>query len=381
MSRGLLVGKFLFTPYVILIITHCISFSMWLFPSFGFLRKGFEEHADIFSFSGFLALFYIFFLVLMSWVFYRLGNTFNLVRGDGVAMPKMFLNVTLVLSFAGVFALLIKVFSLGGSSFIWEVLSGGQANQLKYLLYEGYSFGVLTFRYFVVIAAAVATLMLVEKRAGYLVFSLALILLLVVSLVSSRLTLVMSFFIFLYLYVSKKGHIYLSYRQMVLGGVGGFLLLSILNYSRNYGYYEVIGQGFFAAGFSEIMTYLGTPFQGLLAAISQPYQDAAVNHNAYSTIEYSLTTNSSLLEVIAKIGEWGVLYSFFFVCLMSFFSGILSTSNSLPLMVSNGVILYGFAEYWRLFFFDKGIFLVLFLLPILFTIVNSLRNATWRKTF
>ncbi len=152
-----------------------------------------------------------------------------------------------------------------------------------------------------------------------------------------------------------------------------FHILFALNYSRNMDFYRSIGiNNFYSAGISEIITYVGSPFQGFL--ISGAYGDrldgiSELESHQFTGISVELSTNSAYLELVR---QYGVLKSFLLIDIIVFIGGFLMSfaiknKNNILVLIF-GVIGYCFAEIWRLFLFSQGI--VLTILIIIFLIAG-----------
>jgi hypothetical protein len=379
--------KIISTPYGIMLLTVLLSFAAWLLPDFGVLRKGFHRQFSFFS-PGFLvaATWYATAFVL-AFLCYALALKKKLAPGifDRYAPLHMKLPYVLLTLFAltGCLASYLVILSQVGVKTIWGYLMSGQANQLKYILYEDYSAGVLSLRYLAIHSCAMAIYRRYKLRLSSRLDFLNIALLLSIVVISSRLSLIMMVFVWLVLYVTHSEKIRISTLKLSLAGAGFFILLSILSYTRNKNFYEAKGQGFWTAGISEIVTYLGTPFQGAASVANNPslIVHDPTNWTRYAYIEESLSTNSAFLQLFQTYGWYSFPIMMVTVAFFAFVVGFLKKQKDNYLFLSVLTILYAFAEFWRLYWFGTGIMLILTVFPIFITLSTIfLSRSAWRST-
>lgn len=170
--------------------------------------------------------------------------------------------------------------------------------------------------------------------------------------------------------------------KLTAAGIVLFVLLSALSYSRNKGFYEAKGHGFWSAGISEIVTYLGAPFQGAIAVGNNPefITQQPFNWIGYAYIEESLSTNSAFLQLYQAYGWYSFLVMMLTVALFSYIAGFLKKQRNNYLYLSVLTILYAFAEFWRLYWFGTGIMITLVVFPVLVIFITIfLSKSTWRN--
>jgi hypothetical protein len=146
---------------------------------------------------------------------------------------------------------------------------------------------------------------------------------------------------------------------------------------------------FFAAGVSEIIAYLGSPFQAAIGTASVTDQLAAGGDQTYRKYvdeEETLNTNSAFVHLHEQMGYISWLYiAFVCFCMGAAFSFLLSLGKTVFLLPC-GAILYGSAELWRLDLFHQGIFIVWIVIGIglpaflifcqrFFALVGGIRGA------
>ncbi|MCU1756084.1 hypothetical protein [Pseudomonas helleri] len=350
-----------FRPHNIILITYSVVFIFWAFPSFDYFRKGFDQPLSLFSVGGLGLISALLSAWCMAYVFYNIGkilscskNRPTLLINEALSNRTYFLFI--LLSGIGLLAVFYSLVKSGGMYFILESVQSGQANQLKKALYEDYSVGVLSLRYASVMCGA----LLISRRMSGIKNTLldlsALTLVLLTALLSSRLTVSASLFGGFYLYIHFKKEIKISSIRLLISATLIFLLFSALNWSRNYGFYEKMGLGFISGGFSEILAYLGTPFQGAIFAISNLGSDYSTSEmfNA-TTIETSLTTNSAFLELTSDNSWLGLIELYLLISASSLAIGFCERYKGGKFICCSVPLIYAFAELWRLSLFEKGL--------------------------
>src|SRR5579885_761768 len=119
------------------------SFAAWLFPSFGVLRKGFDNPSRL-NIDAFVVLACWYTLIFLSFV---IGEKFGELLGPGVAPRKPRLldlnSNTIYYSFTvlcgvGIGMTLIVIFRSLSFQQALIFIALGEANSLKEALYEGY---------------------------------------------------------------------------------------------------------------------------------------------------------------------------------------------------------------------------------------------------
>ncbi|CAI1665159.1 hypothetical protein [Serratia fonticola] len=365
-----------FTPQNVFLFTNLISIFAWLFPDFGFLRKGFTEQYPILSLSGIAYPVIIIFFYGMIWLGYHLISEKNRYDNDEEVIlisDKVYIT-SVVISLIGLcatFLVIIKSLSLAE---IINIYSSGTANALKETLYENYSIGLVSLRYCVILSGGFVIYRRLMGRKRLLIDILAIISLLGVSMISSRLTLIAGVFGGIYLYIFSKKKIRIKILKLSIVLVIGFMLLAVLNWSRNSNFYESKGLSFLSAGFSEILTYVGTPVQGALYAISNPDTSAENYMRFYneSTIELSLTTNSAIIDVIRMFGISGIFISAAILFFAGMYISFFEKFKSGKYIYCNIAIFYSVTEFWRIFIFFKGIMLTLIFVSFLLAVFSRL---------
>lgn len=353
-------------PPGIVLLTVMVSFTFWVMPDFGILRKGFDYREEFLGPGLVIVTLWYAWIMLLSGGGYFLAKRIRwphrrAERAIPLHDPWVYYALTAVSAFATAYLLfyLAQKLSLRG---IYDLMSDSQANDIKAALYEEYTIGPLSLRYVAILSGGLA-LYRVLSGVGRNWMDLAnFFFLIVTASVSSRLSIVAATAIGLTLYVIHTRRINLRLGWILSGILLFFLVLTFFNYTRNQHFYETRGNDNpLVAGASEIMAYLGSPFQGSLAVGNNLDNPSLLADPDFAGgIESGLTTNSALEELV---GFYGLFFTFLLIGAISLVggltAGVLRAFGSTTLLIPYAVIMYGFAEIWRLFIFPKGIFIVL----------------------
>jgi len=360
-------------PSVVSMVAMFASFAAWLFPSFGVLRKGFDNPSrlDLGTFTV-LACWYL--LIFVSFTAgEKVGGLLVLRRSTP---PAQLLNLKsniiyygfTLLSTAGIAATLIRVFQLLPLQQAIAAIALGQTNQLKEVLYEDYHIGLVSLRYLVLYPASIALYRIIRSRS-FTPLNIFNVLLLAMSVVllSSRLTFIATLLTVVFLLSFDKRFIRVSIPKLITIVTSLFLMLAVLNYSRNKDYYERNKLSFGLAGVSEILAYLGAPFQVAIGTAQVTDQIIGGDPDAYREyvdVEINLMTNSAFFHLTQQIGY----FSWVYIALICLFMGLvfeaLASLGKTIFLLPCGAILYGSAELWRLDLFQQGTFIVWFVIGI-----------------
>jgi len=364
------------TPSGIVILTTILSFLAWSFPGFeGQVRKGFVTPYPVGSWGLFLCVLWLAVMIFGAFAGFLTGSRLRLQTGllnRRVSLDafRPYLLISLI-AYVGIVYVFIQLIGALGISGIVGAVGGGQANTLKDTLYDSYSVGVVSLRYLAIPAAALALYHLTRRR--YIFISVVnIIALALVAVISSRLSLIFTVFTAVPLFVFKS-KLRIRPRTVFLAVLILFHLLAALNYSRNISFYRTIGiDNFYAAGFSEIVTYLGSPFQGFLATgeLGDRLQGTSdIDASNATGISFELSTNSAFLELTRGVG---VLQAFLVLALCtllgSFIMGVALKNKDNLLFLLFGSIGYCFAELWRIYLFGQGIVSTIVVMLLLVTL-------------
>lgn len=364
-------------PHNLFFLGAFISFIAWVMPDFAIFRKGFVSSVPIFSFELFFYILYLFFGYFILWVLYKY---FSNVRFSNcsIRLPydeRIYFILSLIAS-VGVASLLFVLLSNATINELVNMYLNGHANKVKYILYENYTPGILTLRYMVIIVSAISIFNFLNKKINWIDgFNLSM--LIAVSSVSSRLTFVAAIVGGCYLFLYYKKQISISKVLIFLFLISFFFLLCIFNWSRNSNFYQAIDNNFILAGVSEIITYLGAPFQGALIALGMYASDVIGEGNdlfyELSTIEYSLTTNSGIKDVLFIYSGFGIVISYCVFCFFGFVFYLFERYRNGKYVLCNIPIIYSFIEFWRIFIFFEGVMVSIFLITFFTIFVFTLK--------
>ena len=355
-------------PSGIALFAVILSFCAWLCPDFEVLRKGFTIAEQPGLMTSFI-LFSWYLLIFTSLaVGQRLGAAFSAKRRIVPNIPPLdsqyiYWSFT-VLGAIGTIGTFLRIFQtlplLQAAIYIYL----GQGNRLKTTLYEGYSAGILSLRYLVLYSASLAIYRTVKRRRISFSAILNLLLLGATVLISSRLILIATMVISIFLLTYGKRSVQLSLVKMGVFAVLLFVVLSFLNSSRNGNFYARRNLSPSEASISEIITYLGSPFNVALGAANRTSEITAGTpdlYRQYIDVEEALTTNSAFVELHERMGYLAWPYIGFICSFMGFIFSWLSSFGRTSLLLPCGAILYASAELWRLDLFGQGIFIVWFI--------------------
>jgi hypothetical protein len=359
-------------PSVISMAAVLASFGAWLFPSFGVLRKGFESPSRL-EFSSFVVLACWYLLIFMSFtVGEKLGGLLVLRRSASRARLLSLDSNLLYYSFSllsaiGIAMTLRTIFQLLSLQQAIVFIALGQANSLKEALYEDYSVGFVSLRYLVIYSASIALYRIIRWRSFRPLNILNVLMLAITAVLSSRLIFISTLLTVAFLLGFGKSSIRISIPKLIVFITVLFLILSVLNFSRNADYYERNKLSFGLAGVSEILAYLGSPFQAAIG--SAPVTDQLVaggdeTYRNYVDEEINLNTNSAFIHLHEQIGYVSWAYIAVMCLFMGFVFEVLLSLGKTIFLLPCGAILYGSAELWRLDLFHQGIFIVWFVMGI-----------------
>jgi len=364
--------KVILRPSVVSMAAMFASLVAWLFPSFGVLRKGFDHPARVdFSSCVILACWYL--LIFMSFTIGEKVGRVIVLRRSALREKLFNLDSNLlyyIFSFLGAIGIattLIKIFQLLSLQEAVVFVALGQANSLKEALYEDYSIGLVSLRYLVLYSASIALYRIIRRRSFRPLNILNVLMLATTALLSSRLIFIATLLTVVFLLSFGKRSIRFSVPKLTLFATLLFLILAVLNFSRNASYYEQNRLSFGLAGVSEILAYLGSPFQvaiGSAPVVDQLVAGGGETYRNYVDVEENLNTNSAFVHLHEQMGyaSWAYVTA---ICLfMGFVFEFLSALGKTIFLLPCSTILYGSAELWRLDLFHQGIFIVWFVIGI-----------------
>jgi len=369
--RAVDILRFIFKPYGIVACTILLSFAAWALPDFGILQKGYENPQSVFSFGMLLAIVWYGMIILISWVGFQTGQASSSIIMSFDRKARLddfpaycFLSAVGLIGFVYVFSLMVSTFGLNQ---LVMIVASGEANKFHKALYTDYSIGVYSLRYVVILSGGLAIYRIISHISRSFLDILNIVLLLMVAIIASRMSVVFALVIGFGLWVLNVKSVRIRVVRWVLFLAALFVLFAAYNYSRNINYYLAAGKSnFFSAGASEIMKYLGTPFQGAVATGNEFEQIILYPENVsrFTGINHSLTTNSALLQLVREHGYYSFLIMFLAVSISSFLMGMFYRQRNNYLILIYFVLLYCFAEIWRVFIFNAGIVMTLLVFSI-----------------
>jgi hypothetical protein len=360
-------------PAVVSMAAMLASLAAWLFPSFGVLRKGFDYPSRV-DFSSFVVLACWYLLIFMSFTLGEKVGRLIVLRRSALREKLFYLDSNLLyyilsfLSAIGIATTLIRIFQVLSLQQAIVFVALGQANSLKEALYEDYSIGLVSLRYLVLYSASIALYRIIRWRS-FRPLNIFNVLMLGITalLLGSRLILIATLLTVVFLLSFGKRSIRFSIPKLTIFATLLFLILSALNFSRNANYYETNKLSFGLAGVSEILAYLGSPFQvaiGSAPVVDQLVAGGGETYRNYVDVEENLNTNSAFVLLHEQMGyaSWAYIAA---ICLfMGFVFEFLASLGKTVFLLPCGTILYGSAELWRLDLFHQGIFIVWFVMGI-----------------
>ena len=321
------------------------------------------------------------------------------------------LSVTAAVGVGATMAAITRNLGVAG---VIDVVSRAQVNLLKMALYDDYAAGLFSLRYCAIIAGGIGLQKMLapsaeDRRRGLGPRMLDLFnigVLLVCGLISSRLSIVCGLTTAALLACAKGTLVRSHWRRGVVLGVVAFALLTVMNYSRNAGYYrQFYGvRNPVAMNLIELERYLGEPW-GISASAAQitwsspsrgPQWEEAFRLTApigatdeyleladdrgqwyrrYVNADVGITPPSAFVEIVGRAGVGGlfVILGLYFLWSMVF-GWALRQGEAVQVII--GPIFYAFAELWRLHIFDDGIFATLIALPVAAAVFSAVVSGT-----
>jgi hypothetical protein len=384
-------------PHTLLLVGAGLSFLAWQIPWGSAIPgslRGFV-HAEPWTVDGalFLLGWYAFFFVVALGGF-RLGQRIPVLhRAERVPWESYYV-------FLGIVGLVGTAYSYAyvlakSPHALSEAFLHHQFNAVRYVL--PYSAGVPTLRYASCLAGAIAIFEL-GRLHFRLIHVVNVLLLLLVSAIASRASLIIAAIVVVGLAARHLDTVRVRARMVVgvllLGVVALFLVLSLLNYSRNADFYRGYGvDDPLVMNVDEMVRYVGIPFQAAMAVSNHASKWPAaptsaapgirvfllptyVSKNVPASvargetryekivaIPVSQTTNSVLAMSYGVFGALAFAVLGFAVLVVGVVAGAASRYRSY-LFIAGFVAAYCLAEWWRTYVLNQGIvqFLVLVLL-------------------
>ena len=390
----------LLVPHWVILLAAVGSFVAWALPTDSPTR-GYEVRSQLTLAGGAVLLAWYLTAAGVAWAGWRWGRSTRPVRLlDRVDGTTMYRRLTVLATIGVVYTWVV----VATKADVWYLLSNSRVNELTEVLPGGA--GVQTLRYVVGLSAGIAMARWARARfrprwdVAY-----NLVLLVLTAGLSSRLLLILSVVVALFLRVRDA-----DYKGLVLWKVVSlvlvlFLATTALNYTRNAGYYRDHGiTNPFEMNVNELVAYVGSPTQ-VAVGVADAWTDGRADHvltgdepavqlalptylagaEKSDPVDYTgtvdiaenLTTNSVLADVGWRYGVLGLLVVLVFLFAGSVLAGHLTRYRNL-LVAGAAVVLYAVAELWRVYLFDAGILHALLLAAVLtalppFTAVRLVR--------
>lgn len=381
------------TPHWIVFITFLASACAWLVPDFLGFYKGFEDAEEV----GLLSLTFIFawyfFVIALAFFGFNLGSRLFRVkqfsRYANIDQPFIYYLYSIIALAGFLYTLYVTLQVLGINGFIYSVLSF-TTNRIAEAIYHDYSAGIFSLRYVLILSFGWALYrILILKKFKLIDFLNIFFFIFYIAFFGRRLQLVCSLIVFL----SLANRNYNLFSKIKLSRffwlmIFGFILLSIATLLRNYGSYERMGYSNpLSAVITNILSYLAAPFQASLA-VGNNVLDAfsGVDYWQYTDLDHTLTANSAFADMVTRQGMMAIIKINISALVFGFIGGWLYKNKDNYLYTGYPIVLYAFAELWRIDLFGKGIFLTLLIIaigiPILYSIFifvmpkKRLRNTT-----
>jgi hypothetical protein len=352
---------FILRPHGIVLTSVALSALAWSFPDLG-IRMGFaiKEPVTIDGISFLLGWYGL--ITAFSLAGFRAGRSIRMSRqtaGNLALSRKTPYVVISAVAWTGVVSAYLHIIQVIGWSGIRTAIARDTVNDLRDALYTDYVIGPYSLRYVVAIAAGLALFRFLEGFRPSLLDTTNLLMLVAAAAISSRLSVVWAVMTGLSTWAAarSKEMRYSRWRLALLAGIVIALLWG-LNHSRNANYYERHGtSSLVMSGLGEIRAYLGAPFQVSLGmANHMDLALAGVASKYYVDREGNLVTNSALDQSLPQMGYFALFYISATTFCYSLIAGLLIQLRRTYLFLGYPVILYAFAELWRVDLFRQGIF-------------------------
>lgn len=367
------------TPYGIVLVSFLASAAAWGVPDFLGFYKGYDEVEPV-SLSS-LVFIYCWYamVIILSFLCFHLGRRLPLIRQFSqhtrLDRDRIYQAYSAIALFGFGYTLYVTLKVLGVSGFIYSVATF-TTNRISEAIYEDYQAGIFSLRYVLIISFGWALYrMLALKKATLVDWLNVLAFVFYIAFFGRRLQLVCSLLIFLGL-VNRQGHFFAHLNTKKLFGLAGFgfVMLSAATLLRNYGSYEDMGYSNpLAAVVTNVLSYLAAPFQVSLG-VGNNVLDAFSrrDYRLYTDVDRTLTANSAYAEMVTNYGLMAITRMMVYATVFSTLAGWLYKNRHNYLYTGYPVILYAFAEVWRIELFNKGIFFTLLIIALLVPVGYSL---------
>ena len=348
-------------PYGIVLTSLAASVLAWSLPDLG-IRTGFIIREPLTIEAALILIAWYGLIVAMAAIGFHAGRRIRLEtsQSDSLALSRTSIyRIISIVAWVGVLASYYHITQVIGLSGIFNALARNTVNDLKTALYTDYSIGIYSLRYIAAIAGGLALFRFLDTGRPALFDVVNLLMLIGTSAISSRLSLIWAVITGLSVWAAGREEPLKAARwRLAALALTVVVILWTLNHSRNANYYTQRGtESVVASGLGEIRAYLGTPFQVALG-VANHLNDALSGATSQYLVEWevNLNSNSAFDQLIPTMG----LFAFPYIAATSFFysllAGALAGLRRSYLFLGYPVILYAFAELWRIDLFRQGIF-------------------------
>ncbi len=369
----------LLTPHWIVLISFSASAFCWLVPGLFGIYQGFEEAQEVTLIALVFIFVWYFSITLLTFLGFHLGKKYSKVREFDRYAPLQRSTIYYLYSWiawVGLGYTIYVTFSvLGLTGFVYSVLRFN-TNKIAYAIYEDYTAGIFSLRYVIVLSFGWALYRITERGKAHWTDLLNISLfVLYIAFFGRRLQLVCSVLVFLTL-VNRKGNMFehIKFQRLLLFAAIGVALLATATLLRNYSGYAKMGyENPVIAVITNIVSYLAAPFQASLG-VGNNVLDAfsRVNYRVYTDVDRTLSANSAFADMITGQGLIAITKVLVWSLGFGYLGGWLYRNKTNYLYTGYPIILYAFAELWRIDLFTKGIFFTLLLVAVGVPIVYSL---------
>ncbi len=366
-------------PHWIVLYTLLLSVFCWVLPDFFGFYKGFEDYEAVDGVGIIFVFSWYFLFVLLTYLGFSLGKHFPKIKEVGqvvdIRTDKIYYIYSLLALSGFAYTVYVTLKVLGLSGFIYSVVTF-TTNKIAYAIYQDYSVGIFSLRYIIIISFgwALYRLLIAGKRSWVDLLNIVCFIF-YIAFFGRRLQLICSILVFMALanrHQSFFSHIKLSRFYWLM--LFGFVMLSAATLLRNYGSYSAMGYSNpLAAVLSNIISYLAAPFQVSLG-VGNHALDAfrGIEYRTYTDVDTTLTANAAFSELIVREGITALFKVNVWAMVFGFIAGWLSKNKENYLYTGYPILLYAFAELWRIDLFSKGIFYTLLIasvgIPLLYTL-------------
>jgi len=394
-------------PQTLLLLGAALSFIAWAVPWGSAIPAIMRfTHAEPWTLHGMLFLFgwYAFFF-LVAFGGFQVGRRIPVLRRAERVPWQSFYVYFSVLSLVGT-AYSYAYIATKSPHAISAAFLHHHFNAIRFAL--PYAAGVPTLRYAASLAGAIAIFELGRRRLRPL-HVLNVLLLVLAAAIASRVSLIIAVIVVAGLAARHLQTVHVPARRIagvfLLGFVGLFVALALLNYSRNADYYRGYGvRDPLVMGVDEMVRYLGVPFQASVAVSNHvsdwpevpstvaagtrtyllptyatsgipPSVAAASNrYHLLTPIPTILSTNSVLAGMYGVFGVlvFPILGGVAFVA--AAIAGHASRYRSYVFLIAL-IIAYCFAEWWRIYIFNQGIVQFLIIAVAFWAVVGPSADA------